>query len=341
MFHKALWLRNWKQSKYVVIAFWIAMFYTLPFHYLNKLWNAIYAATRYNQAIEYMNYFRAVEVSFAGTFILVVLAGVLIGRERTNKANDFHLSLPVSRKDIFLSKWIFGVSNIIAALTLNVFILVVLIQTTMIDMYERANHWLTFYVIAAVVFIAIFSLALFIGTITGHIVSQLVLSFVSLILVQGVTILTERAYLIIFNQFSYFRANDVYRFIVDSFTLPYILMDYEASYSDYNGFYVHGRAEDFSLLIPAVCLIIITIFLGMMLYARTKSENNGKALLFPMLHIPFIACTVICCALFGGYFLASLFTSTVAYYIGFVGAGIGTFFLLRRILTFKLKLQMR
>jgi acetoin utilization transport system permease protein len=337
MFHKALWLRNWKQAKYVVIAFWIVLFYTLPFHYISKLWNAMYVAVNYNQSITYSNYFEAVLISFAGTFTLIVLAGVLIGQERADKTSDFHLSLPFSRKDIFLSKWLFGVSNIVIGLGINVLLNVVLVQTTMINMYEQANHWLTFYLIAVVVFTAIYSLALFIGTITGHIVSQLVLSFVSLILVQGVAILIERAYLIIFDSFSYFRSNNLYKFIVDSSTLPYILMDYKVSFSNRNGFYVGGRGEEFSILIPAICLIIISLLLGMVIYNRTKNENNGKALLFPMLHIPFIACTVICCALFGGFFFASLFNHTISYYIGFAGAGIGVFFLLRRILTLKIK----
>ncbi|MGQ0440376.1 ABC transporter permease, partial [Bacillus sp. B-TM1] len=33
MFEKALWLRTYQQSKYVVWLFWLASFYTLSYYY--------------------------------------------------------------------------------------------------------------------------------------------------------------------------------------------------------------------------------------------------------------------------------------------------------------------
>ncbi|MDF4730276.1 hypothetical protein P3552_24495, partial [Vibrio parahaemolyticus] len=57
MFQKALWLRTYQQSKYVVWLFWLVSFYTLSYQYYmtsiqeqqflndNKKWNYIYHYT--------------------------------------------------------------------------------------------------------------------------------------------------------------------------------------------------------------------------------------------------------------------------------------------------------
>lgn len=301
----------------------------------------MYIAVNYNQAINYRNYFNGDGLALYGAAILIILAGSLIGRERTNDSSDFHFSLPFSRKDLFLSKWLFGVGHIVIGLGINILIVIALAETTMINMYERSNHWLLFYLIAVVVLTAIFSFALFLGTITGNIVLQLVLSFVTLIFAHGLTALMEVAQRIHVDRvYGLVTQTEIFSTIITHLQPTYILQEYIVAYDEYSDFSVYSL-DLYYLMVP-VCVIIFSFLVGMLLYTRTKSENNGKALLFPVLHLPFIVCTVICFALFGGYFIATLFNSTlISYYIGFIGAGIGTFFFLRKIITLKLKSQMR
>lgn len=36
MFHKALWMRQWKQGKYIILLFWLTSLYQLPYKYYQE-----------------------------------------------------------------------------------------------------------------------------------------------------------------------------------------------------------------------------------------------------------------------------------------------------------------
>ena len=116
MFHKALWMRQWKQGKYIILLFWLTSLYQLPYKYYQEAQMQLkLSKMKFGDYTYYYSYYFQTSdgtVFFQGA-TLIALACLLIGWERNNQSNDFLFSMPFKRKDIFLTKWWLGVFNII------------------------------------------------------------------------------------------------------------------------------------------------------------------------------------------------------------------------------------
>ncbi|BCC25481.1 hypothetical protein BCM0079_4074 [Bacillus cereus] len=139
MFQKALWLRTYQQSKYVVWLFWLASFYTLSYYYYmtsiqqqqflndNKKWNSVYHYT--------FNLTLLDSVMLLG-IVLIVLACTLIGWERQDNASDLLWSMPFKRSHLYITKWLFGICNITAVVVLNWGLFAIMKKLTFHNKYQ-------------------------------------------------------------------------------------------------------------------------------------------------------------------------------------------------------------
>ncbi|GGE54443.1 ABC transporter permease subunit [Priestia taiwanensis] len=337
MWNKALWLQNWKNSKYVIYTLWIILFVTIPIYYLQAL-SDNYNYEKRNGTFEYQHYFDIAYPTITVTILILCLAIMLTTMEYHNENSDFHLSLPFSRKDIFFSKFVYGAIHIIVALAVNIALTLIIIQTTVIHQYETNAyaHWGMFFLLASATFVAIYALALFIGTITGHVVAHFTLTGILLFFTHGCILLVERIlYAHTWSQnFTFYEAHDA----IKSFTLPIMLAEYSITNSP--GYGTSYNDPDylpvsFDVMMPtpylflsSAIIIAICLYFGQQACTHTKSENGYKALLFPSLHQPFIICTSICVALVGGFFDSApgyLFIN----YILLIFCGLVTYFLLQ------------
>ncbi|HDX9589202.1 TPA: ABC transporter permease subunit [Bacillus pseudomycoides] len=353
MFQKALWLQTYKQSKYIIWLFWLVNFYVLSCRYYlaaAEQLNYFYDNMKWNYRFHY-NYFFPEETIVIQGALVIVLGCILIGWDRHNQSIDLLWSMPFNRTHIFLTKWLFGVCNIIGVLIVNWGIFAILKKTTFHNKYQIFSPFHYYFLYAAIVLVAIYTLTLCIGTIAGNVVSQgfltaivLILPFVLSLLIAGfISVHTNNSYDNTYKQENAYM-NNVEKFTVFSPMMHfqiYFNYDPQSNYTDKTG--KRMNEPNFSsipslwTLISPILYTLILLPLSAYLYARSPNEQNGKILLFPKLQKIFIVCTVICFALFGARLLGGI-NSLVSYYIGFLGTGGITYLILSRLLKWRFSL---
>lgn len=353
MFHKALWTRNWKQGKYVIILFWITLLYNFPLDY-HRTAQRITENMRENDWY-YMYHFN-IDALQVPNILLIILATILIGWERNQQSDDFLFSMPFKRKHIFLSKWLFGVIHIFIALLITWGLMYIVYNTTIHSQYQSFYPFHILFIYGFISLVAMYSLALFIGTITGNVVAQGGLSYIIMIfpfhmfqLLFGAFTLHTELYPITVDR--YYDKGITYVESV-SITAPInplsIHYDYDPEASDIDQFgnEIHS-GPNFNeipsplLLLSPVIYILISLSLGIYLYQKTPVENNGKLLLYPRLHIYFSICTSFCFGLLGAEIFQNGSSSLLKYYLYFIGCGGLTYVILKRLLKQKLSLPVK
>ncbi|MGF9962994.1 ABC transporter permease [Bacillus rhizoplanae] len=351
MFHKALWMRSWKQGKYVIMLFWLSTLYLLPYEYYT---NAQHAAKYLRDTTDtyYSYHLSGDSPTFFPALLLIGLATILIGWERHNQTIDFLWSMPFKRSHLFLSKWLFGTVHIVSALSVSWFLMYIVYKTTIHAQYQLFTLVHLYFLYTIVTLIAVYTLALFIGTITGNIISQGVLSYI--IMVFPIYIfqlafpffalhvdLSQQEYNNVYNKRSLYTENTSIIAPLAHFTINY---DYdphrEAIKDDYGDLHVgpaHHIPSAWTLLSPAIYMLIC-LPLGTYLYARSPNEHNGKILLYQKLHVYFSICTSICFGLLGSEIFTDGSKSIPLHYMYFIGFSILTYAILQRMLKHKLSL---
>ncbi|WP_439741044.1 ABC transporter permease subunit [Bacillus pseudomycoides] len=356
MFHKALWMRQWKQGKYIVLLFWLISLYQLPYKYYQA------AQMEINQSkmklddytYYYSYYFQTSDgaVLFQGA-ALIALACLLIGWERNNQSINFLFSMPFKRKHIFLTKWLFGILNIITVHIICWISMYGIKNISFHNEYQIFTPFHSYFLYATVVLIAIYTFTLFIGTITGHIFSQSSLTAILLFLPYG-SVLLISGFIYTHTQWSLEAMGEIERHTheylqhvgiispLESFSITYDYHPVE-TFDDY-GNKLSSVPQDnpmehtsipspWTLLTPFT-YIIIFLSIATFLYTRTPNEQNGKILLFPKLQKWFMLCTVLCFGLLGGSILGGR-DALLSYYIGFFLAAIISYFVFTRLLKLK------
>ncbi|MDC2867392.1 ABC transporter permease [Bacillus sp. BP-3] len=352
MFHKALWMRNWKQGKYVIALFWLSTLYLLPYGYFrDALHRAQYLRETTNTYYSY--HLNGDSPTFFPTLLLIGLAVILIGWERHNQTNDFLWSMPFKRSHIFLSKWVFGTVHIISTLSVNWILMYIVYNTTIHADYQSFTPFHLYFVYTILTLIAVYTLALFIGTITGNIVSQGALSYILMVLPIYIfqlafpffvlhVDLSEKEYDNAHRKGSMYIENTSTLAPLTYFSINY---DYqpqrEAIQDEYGGVHAgpayHHIPSAWTLLSPTI-YILICLPLGAYLYIRSPNEHNGKILLYQQLQIYFSICTSICFGLLGSEVFTDGSKSIPLHYMYFIGFGILTYAILQRMLKHKLSL---
>lgn len=246
------------------------------------------------------NVFASSAVSVFIIMAIVVLGGLLIGLERNTRRHDFSLSLPVSRKKMFAVKAAIGLGTILILFSLNVFLAYVILWTSEYSGALANFDFLTMYLMPMLAYMAIFSFTLFIGTISGEMISQIVLSFIFMIFPFGFPVLVS----------AFIAVHGLQQPLMGRLgvVLGVLVTDFRAEHA-------------VTFILAALALILIaSLFVGTMLYAKGKSERDGEFLLFTSLKPVFLIGIVGCFAMLGGT-IFSVFGYTAGGAISFYWIG--------------------
>ncbi|MCU5498638.1 ABC-2 transporter permease, partial [Bacillus wiedmannii] len=177
MFHKALWTWNWKRGKYAVLLFFFYTLYLLSFGYYKAAQQQLANYYKlHEKGTFYYDYafWSNTGNSFWITILIISIACLLIGWERSSQSNALLLTMPFKRKDVFLSKWAFGSFWIIGSLLVNWILMYFIYRTTIHFDYQSFGPFHRYFLYAIVSYVAVYTAALCIGAFTGSVVSQVV-----------------------------------------------------------------------------------------------------------------------------------------------------------------------
>ncbi|PIE97039.1 ABC transporter permease [Bacillus fungorum] len=352
MFYKALWLHHYKQSKYILLLFACSSFWFLPISYFNDLQIQLTSLSA-NQD----NYFSyslngdTLIIPFIPTFIL--LACSLISWERQNQTDYLLFAMPFTKKELFLSKWLFGTIAIIFIMSLNIILMYFILKINLFNQYQSFGPILTLLCYVTITWIAIFTIALFIGTIAGNVISHSILSLVFIILPYGLSVLLFHFTWVHTNisTTEFFLKKADYTSYVENIEVfaptnnTYISYSFNPEVKEVNinnlkeSVKEHHQFQPIWKLTTPILYILILLPLGIFFYNRTKNENNGKILLFTKLHRLFILCVTICFALLGGRLTGEKNDPILSYYAGFIIIGVFSYVILNYFINKKFLLR--
>lgn len=353
MFHKALWMRNYKQGKVVIFLLWAVSIYNLPIAYLNRA-NAITQElkewyweewTRYTYHFNY-----SLLVILGGLFIL--LACLLIGSERSNQGMDTVFGMPFERKNIYLSKWLIGAVNITAITLVNMILMYIVQKTTIHGEHQTFTPFLYFFLLMFISLLTVYSVALFVGTITGELFSQALLTIIICYLPAGIHGLITNAigWHVDMVRAPGFYDNQLY-WKISNFFSDITLVSAATPGFWYDQMDGYGKLLDvakftdmppsLTMYIAALMYLLIFFPAGLFLFKRTPNENNGKIILYKKLEPVFLWSAVICFALIGGDVGGSLLWSKplLGYYAGLMIVGFLCYKILSRLMKKPWKLK--
>jgi acetoin utilization transport system permease protein len=336
MWVKALALREIRQARGMIWLLPIVHFLTLGMSRMNtwfmgeQYWidERVIRTKTMLEAYDYGSYESSSRIMLV--LMLFLLALIQLGAERRNGVQEQLFSMPYSRRQIFATKWLVGVGLLTGSLLLNTVIdMIVMASSPISNFFSLAFHINEFlYSMLAVT--ALYTLALFIGAISGSFASQAVFSFMVFILPIGIWLLIDS-----FMNVHNIRLGNGYHY---SFGNKY------ATYVDYLNIsnYLTPPYDFISLkhVIVLGVLVLVTAWGGIKAYEKNRTENNGKLLIFGfwerVLEIGF----VVCFALLSAAFISAMFGNNglPSYYIGLIiGFCLGAF-LIRRLTRIRLKI---
>ncbi|WP_214778989.1 ABC transporter permease subunit [Exiguobacterium sp. s22] len=283
-------------------------------------------------------------VVFLFVVFSALMATSLIGAERNSQMSDFSMSLPFTRTQQYISKWVLGASGIVMSTLLGSIAMFTLIATSRYSFLLEGTVLKSVVIVLyiALIGISLFSLALWMGSFGGESISQAAWSFVALIFPLGIIALIQgSAY--VFTSLEGLSSwldslyNGVFIQVVSPLGNLANLTLYEFVQSD-------SEWQDFiSISIPSsIAFIALSFWLGIWMYNRAPQENNGRFFMFNnwlwLVHIIIVGCI----AMFTGIMFTT-FTyeaNSVLYMIGFViGAFLAHLLAKRLLYRFNLRLK--
>lgn len=354
MFHKALWMRNQKLAAPAVWAVYLSLFFFLPFFFFGEAQSLQTQVDEFDlQASQLSFSFHGVQIALFMTLILVGFASLLIGPERTTHSTDLTFSLPFKRKDIFLSKWMFGAVHITTGLLVNLLLCMLIVRFTILNEIADATFLLEFMILVIPFSIAIFTFSMFIGTIAGSMISQFILSFIFLFFpigffsLIGTFLMFHGVQLDMLNGLNEGSLNTFGDFIATA-TLPVPVFEF-AYYTDvvdniYGSVSDHTRMPNYLILLSPLIYFAVTFPLGIWFFSCTKNENNGRLLVFEKGKRFFSFGVILCFALAFGMAGGNLFSSfnnpsLISYYFSASIGAVLSYFVLRKIMNIRLGLS--
>lgn len=353
MFHKALWMRNWKQGKYVVLIFFFSTLYFLSFEYYEAAEQQQYLffhPESMGETTFYYYYSFYSSNSFWLAIITIALACILIGWERHNQYVDLLMAMPFKKRDIFLSKWIFGTFFILISFLINWILMYFIYTSTIHFEYQSFGPFHRYFLYAITSYIAIYTVSLCIGTFTGSIISQSVFSITFCVMGMGIFSLLLFFFMnhtnVLQENKNYAMHEKIYelnkRIDISSSIMNFSIhynYDPKAQSHEENGKIIQRGPASHSYYSAKVMLVSIfytisSLFLGIFLYTRSPNENNKKIFLFQKYQSLWIWGTTLYFAFIGGQIL-NRFDLLFTYYVGFFSVGIITYFILSRLTNYK------
>ncbi|MDE5412711.1 hypothetical protein [Alkalihalobacterium chitinilyticum] len=329
MLNKALWMKEFKQTKALIFGLLLLFFFDFPIRVSLSLesWKTLEEQAAINPDMyghvivnDYMvrSLFFGGFATFLGLILIVLLAGIMIGSERNTRKNDFSFALPYKRSDMFLTKWLIGFVTITTFYTINYFAAYFLVATSNYSHFLEQFSHVQLFITPLLGFITLFSFAMLIGTIAGEMISQMALTFIFTFFPFGFYFLLQGFWMVHTNGY-----------LPEPEALTYLVWP----------IYSIDTYSSKPLLIPIAATIIFTI-IATRLYMVNKAEHNGEFLIFKGLQPIFKVGIIVCFSLLGGMLISSLTPYTngniltiVFYWIGFLVFAYLSYRLTTRLLT--------
>ncbi|WP_445001931.1 ABC transporter permease subunit [Exiguobacterium alkaliphilum] len=272
-----------------------------------------------------------------------LMASVLIGSERNSQMSDFSMSLPFSRNQLYISKWLIGVSGIVLSSIIGGTIMLIMIHTSRYAFLIEGQTLKVLAVLGFVILvgISVFTLSLWMGSFGGEAISQVLWSIVAFLFPLGILVLVNGSIQAITGYVSY----EMYARAMESLPMRILspLVNI-ANVDTYNLFTDNSVWRDFTTvgLSSSLLFIGLTFTLGLLTFNRAPQENNGRFFMFTgwlwLVHVVM----VICFAMLGGIIFSAFSypTSVTLYIIGFLIGGFLAHLLARRLL-YRFNLQLK
>ncbi|WP_127585135.1 ABC-2 transporter permease [Paenibacillus koleovorans] len=327
MWNKALWWKEYRQVMWLVWIFPIVHFLLLGMQRFDKWileWeekSRLYPRTITDMAVAYNNGDMESVTRVILCLLVALLGGMLLGAERRNGVQELMFAMPYTRKQLFWTKWMFGLVLIMGSTLLNSAIDIAIVLNSPIASFFSFNYHLFQCVYTIFILMAVYATVLFIGTISGSMASQLIFSGIFAALPIGFSVLLE--------VFLEVNGWERVRYYTDSY--PSSLNMWMENISLVSYLYMGMEYTDaLPIIVPGVYLLLFTVW-GYWLYERNRLENNGKLMLFPIgettLKIGFVVCT----SLLGAAFLYGIFQNKAfMYYVGLLVSIVFSTLLIRR-----------
>ncbi|WP_240375617.1 hypothetical protein [Bacillus piscicola] len=238
---------------------------------------------------------------------VILLAAFFLGLERRNGFHNFSMTFPYKRSTLFLSKWVLGTGVLTVSYTGSFLAAYgMFLSYGYKESIAAADPWPTF-LATLMGLIGIFTFSLFVGTITGDIYPQLLLSVGCLYAPAGIFVLI-RHFLYVHGMESLPSTP----YWLGAFTLPW----YVTSFSN-----PPLLSYSWIPLLVTLC----SLFAGLYLYEKSPNEHNGEFLLFPRLYPVIQTSIVLSGSLITGSFLERVLStgssSLLFYWTGFLLGG--------------------
>ncbi|MFN3632284.1 MULTISPECIES: ABC transporter permease subunit [Exiguobacterium] len=284
-------------------------------------------------------------VVFLFVVFSALMATSLIGAERNSQMSDFSMSLPFTRTQLYISKWVLGASGIIMSTLLGSIAMFALVATSRYSFLLEGTVFKSIVIVLyiALIGISLFSLALWMGSFGGESISQSVWSFVALIFPLGILALIQGS------AYSLTGRGDALGWLIDSAYESVFIQAISPLGNLMNlSLYEYIRSDQYwqefvTISIPSsIVFIALSFWLGAWMYNRAPQENNGRFFMFNnwlwLVHIIIVGCI----AMFTGIVFTT-FTyqaNSMLYIVGFViGAFLAHLLAKRLLYRFNLRLK--
>lgn len=327
-FDAGLWSKEFRQVRMMLGAMLVLGFSAFPLTRMGRWW--FRSAERMTREIDGMKSYGLSTYSEIDnmfqmlTLIMCILAVILsvwqIGYERRAGIQEFTFSLPYSRKNIYTTKWLLGVSFIVTAALISILIDVIVIVSSPLAPYMEWFEYLKAIGLLLLLVISSYTGSLFIGAVAGSWSTQIIFTGIMLVLPIYMDMML-RAPIQAFHIPLYTNRGDVQP------SISYLLVD--------------PIMNDPILLGISLILLIIVFFIGgMFTYERNRVENNGKLVNNPAWEKVLIIGVVICCGLLGGYIAYYKIKAghhMIGYIVGFLLASAIGYFIMKILTRLRLK----
>lgn len=266
MFPKALWLKEYMQTKWLlwmipVLGIVSMVFYRLQnFQYLHAVitYNGYLNEQIYETFYGHNGVNPLFQLSPFMYLLLFVLAVLLFGFERRGTHQDFTFSLPFSRKTIFLTKWALPVVFLTGTYIICFFVDFTLIQTSQFSGYFHLSESIGSFIIGFLLYVLFYSYVVAIGTMTGSASTQVFVSIAVVIIPIMLVVLVNGILLQFFDT-----------------SLPSVLSNSKLADYLYSFLIVQEN-----LALPIFIIILMFVSIAIFCYERNQIEKNGKFILF-------------------------------------------------------------
>ncbi|TCI43387.1 hypothetical protein EVJ27_10495 [Exiguobacterium sp. SH3S2] len=289
-------------------------------------------------------------IPYVGVIFLYIIFGflmasVLIGSERNSQMSDFAMSLPFNRNQLYISKWLIGTSGIVVSTLLGGPLMLWMIHASRYSFLIEGHSLKVAALVGFMLLtgIAVFSLALWMGSFGGEAISQVLWSIVALLFPVGILLLIQGS-VISFTQNTE-RVYSVFERAIESVFLRVISpLANIFNVDTYNLYTDNSVWQEFLAVAPlsVLAFIVLSFGLGLLTFNRAPQENNGRFFMFSnwlwFVHLMM----VLCFAMLGGIILANIeySTNSILYVIGFLIGGFLAHLLAKRLL-YRFNLQLK